>query len=342
VFLFLRSSSGATARQAFAWALLFALSPPVLSHGFLFFTEVPTALVAMFVFRRLVEEAPAGGAGIRALRTPSATALLGALTGFLVLVHARNVGLAGGLALVAWLQFRRRGGRAPALAFAAGLAAAALLRMWTTWTLWGTLVTTPHAALGTVNGPTSMMFEIFTRVSGLLLDREFGLLAYAPIYLLAAPGLVLVARTRTPVSRGVLLVLACYLAPVLLPLTNVHGWTGGWSPAARFLVPVAPLLWIAVATCGMRAAGWLGAAVAGLAALQVAIDGYLWQSPMSLWNDGDGTSAFALANWLPTWTAPGAAVAFAGGVAAILALSALAIRGAPTMGRPAPPPGAQP
>lgn len=88
--------------------------------------------------------------------------------------------------------------------------------------------------------------QIFERGSGLLFDRYFGLIAFAQIYLMVLAGLVLLWRDRAPLSRDVTIVAACYLIPVLLPITNVHGWTGGWSPAARFLLPVAPLLWIGV------------------------------------------------------------------------------------------------
>ena len=35
---------------------------------------------------------------------------------------------------------------------------------------------------------------------------------------------------------------ALLFTEVLSPLTNAHGWTGGWSPPARFLVPVLPVV----------------------------------------------------------------------------------------------------
>jgi hypothetical protein len=93
-------------------------------------------------------------------------------------------------------------------------------------------------------------------------------------------------------------------------VTNVHGWMGGWSPAARFLVPIAPLLWVGVYLFASQARSLGKAVVAALVVVQVAIDAFVWQFPKALWNDGDGVSAFRGSGWLPTWTDPGAAQAF--------------------------------
>ena len=75
---------------------------------------------------------------------------------------------------------------------------------------------------------------------------------------------------------------------MICPLTNIHGWTGGWSPAARFVTPIAPILGLFV-FAGLKATPRpLAAAVV---ALQIAISAYAWQHPKILWNDGDGRAA---------------------------------------------------
>jgi hypothetical protein len=293
---------GVGGRSAFAWALLFASTPPIVSHAFLFFTEIPTALIALVVFRRL---------SLQPLATAAGAWLLGALNGFLLLVHARNVGLVVGLTLVAAMMVRRRA-LAPRLLiiFVVAVAAGAVARTLTTFVLWGQWLTTPHATFGEAMSVGGHLAEVFARASGLLFDREHGLFAYAPVYLLAAAGLLLLSRHRQQLSRDLFVVLACYLMPVLSPLTNVHGWNGGWSPAARFLVPVAALLWIGVywyATQAGRVGQWLAAA---LIAVQVSIDAYLWQFPKRLWNDADGVSVLPWGRWLPTWRAPDATELF--------------------------------
>ena len=94
--------------------------------------------------------------------------------------------------------------------------------------------------------------------------------------------------TRRDVALSAVLTVGLYLALIICPLTNVHGWTGGWSPAARFLTPIAPLLGLFV-FAGLKAAPRpLAAAVV---ALQIAISAYAWQHPKILWNDGDGRAA---------------------------------------------------
>jgi hypothetical protein len=304
---------GGTGRTAFGWALLFALTPPIVSHSFLFFTEIPSALMTLFAFRRL---------SLEPVRTVWMAALVGALTGFLLLVHARNVGIVAGLVLVAVVMVAR--GAIPMKLLAAFLMAAsagALGRTATTYLLWGAFVTTPHAAIGTSASAAEIVREIFVRGTGLLFDREHGLVGYGPVYLLAGPGLLVLWRGRQRLTRDLWLVLACYLIPVLLPMTNVHGWRGGWSPAARFLVPISPLLWLGVYMFAVHASRGGRLCVAGLVTLQVAIDAFVWQFPKTLWNDGDGVSALRWTQWLPTWIDASATLPFALALGAACAFS---------------------
>ena len=138
------------------------------------------------------------------------------------------------------------------------------------------------------------------RLAGLLIDQEFGLLIYAPFLVLAPLGLA-VMRPR-PIARAVILTSACYLAPVLWTVTNVHGWQGGWNPAGRFMLPLVPLVALALPAAF---AAVPRAALVGLLALQIFLDAYLWQNPKNLWNDGDGVAAICsrgrtgLCGWLP-------------------------------------------
>ena len=122
------------------------------------------------------------------------------------------------------------------------------------------------------------------------------------------------------------LVLACYVIPVLMPLTNVHGWTGAWSPAARFLVPVSPLLWLGVYAYAAQAALGGRIVVTALVAVQLAIDALVWQFPKTLWNDGDGVSAFRWNQWMPTWTDSQATLAFASALGTAFAFAYVCFR----------------
>ena len=91
-----------------------------------------------------------------------------------------------------------------------------------------------------------------------------------------------------PIARAVMLTCACYLALVLWPVTNVHGWQGGWNPAGRFMLPLVPLVALALPAAF---AAVPRAALIVLLALQIFLDAYLWQNPKNLWNDGDGVAA---------------------------------------------------
>lgn len=309
---------GANRHHALGWALMFACTPPVMSHAFLFFTEVPTALVTLFVFRRLSSQPLPG---------PLAAAALGALTGYLWLVHARNIGIVAAFVLIVVLLGARR--VVPTrfvMCFVSAVMLGAFARCAVAYALWGNWLTTPHAAVHVNGNVRDTIFEVLIRATGLLFDREHGLLAYAPIYLLAAPGMLLMWRRQPSLARDALIVIACYLTPVLLPQTNVHGWRGGWSPAARFLVPIAPLLWLAVQTTAAATSRAGCAVVTALTIAQIVIDGYLWQFPKALWNDGDGASAFPWNAWLPSWIDTGAERSFAVAVVVACVLSYLMLR----------------
>lgn len=295
--------SGGSAAAAGA-TLLWALSPPILTHGYVFFTEIPTALAGLLAYRLLLDARDS---------RPSRAALAGVLSGLLVLLHVRNVGLTVGLGIVAAVRLRSQ--RTHLLAFAAPVVLLAVARTWLTHQLWGTLVSTPHAAWAPWTGAAAMLLETAERALALLFDQEHGLLLWGPLYLLAPAGFWLLRRRSRTVAIELIVLSALYLLPVLIPAVNPHGWRGGWSPAARFLVPIVPFLGIPVvaALAEPRLRPWWLPVVA----IQVVLDVVFWSRPMLTWSDASGTAPFlpslglgALASWLPSWQrAPTQAVA---------------------------------
>lgn len=270
---------GASTRAAVGTAMLLALSPPLLVFSVLFFTEILSALLCFVVFSAITRRQARGSAH---------WIWLGCLTGFLFLVHARNVGLTIPLAALGLYELRDPVRRREAGAFALGVAALVAVRLGLNYWLWGTLMSGPHARLGAWTGWTSLMSEAATRMMGLLVDQEFGLLIYGPVYVLALWGMFSLLRGSRQIALSILLVAGFYIALIINPLTNVHGWTGGWNPAGRFLTPIAPLLGLLV-FAGLRTSP---AAIAlAIVALQIAISAYTWQHPKILWNDGDGRAA---------------------------------------------------
>lgn len=68
---------------------------------------------------------------------------------------------------------------------------------------------------------------------GLAFDQQYGLLVWAPVFLLAPLGLAELWRRATAEAIVLVGAIALTVGPGIL-----HVWWGGWSPAARFLVPV--------------------------------------------------------------------------------------------------------
>ena len=88
------------------------------------------------------------------------------------------------------------------------------------------------------------------RLIGLLVDRGFGLAAWAPAYLLAAPALAALARRRPPGWSGLLAVFAVGYAVATWAALTMHGW---WWPG-RQVVVVLPVAVVAVAMLADRLA----------------------------------------------------------------------------------------
>jgi hypothetical protein len=277
--------TGTSPRIAFWGSALVVLSPPFLIFGVLFFTEILCAAIVtavvlwLFVERRW---------------TPSFIVLAGIGIGFLPLIHMRTVGLAAMLAIVAVWTLWRADARRQAVLLASVVACGALARAVLNWFLWGTLITTPLARPGAVEGARELLTETSIRVLGLSVDQEYGLLPYFPVAILALWGWRSLrngngnGNGNEDLTRSLLLVGAAYVITVVSPLTNSHGWTGGWSPPARFLVPVLPLLAIVVIR-GLSVAP--RAIWAPLVAIQLVLNLYFFSYPKNLWNDGNGIAA---------------------------------------------------
>ena len=269
---------GATHRAAFATTLLLIASPPLMIYSILFFTELLSGLLGFFAFATLMW---------RRDNRPFVLAA-GIATGFLLLVHIRNVGMVIGLMAVATMALRGEA-RRNAPAFFAGLLVMVTLRTALNHYLWGTWITTPHAAAGSWEGVVPTLKQTGMRLIALLVDQEYGLLIYAPVYLVAAMEMPAFIRRVPHLAWPLITVAVCYVVPVLLPITNPHGWSGQWCPAGRFLLPILPLL---VLPTSFAIHTLPRTVLTIVVALQIFLSGFFWQNPKLLWNDGDGRAAF--------------------------------------------------
>ena len=201
------------------------LGPPLLHFAGLVFTEVPAALALTIALRVALGAATtrrAWGAGLLIAALPWLNVRYAILA--LIVLAAALVRRPRPRALAGWI--------APSM-----VSAIALLAYH--HTLYGFF--DPRRVYG--RSPEFSPAIIPTGLPGLLFDQEFGLWAYAPVFVLAVPGLIRLARTRrVEAATAIGLVLAVVCVASAWPM-----WRGGFNPPARFLLPVLPALALGVA-----------------------------------------------------------------------------------------------
>ena len=204
---------------------LAGVGPPLFFYAFHLYTEVPSAL-AIGVALWLLTAAPPSlpGAVVAALAASA-----------LPWLHLKMVPAAVALGLVALA--RLRGQALAAFGITAGTAAAAFGLYYLS--VFG--VPTPLAIYGGSLPPDARSLS-WRALAGLALDRSFGLLPVAPIFLLAAAGLSRLSGRRETWP------LALVGLSVLAPIVSWRMWWGGQCPPARFLVPLLPVLAVAAAS----------------------------------------------------------------------------------------------
>jgi hypothetical protein len=146
---------------------------------------------------------------------------------------------------------------------------------------------------------------------GLLFDQKFGLLVYAPLYILVPAGVWLMLRDRR--QRAYVLAFAAAAAAFFVSTTRLYMWWGGSSAPARFLVPIIPLLTPMVAVAIARVEGVVGRAAIALtigATLGIALVTILSPGEELLYSSPHGVAALVtylqgsapLDRSLPTFT----------------------------------------
>jgi hypothetical protein len=237
-------ATGDERAAGFAWAA--SAGPPACFYAFHVYTEVPSALAMALALRLLLSGPGLGG---------SIAAALAAAT--LPWFHVKMIPAAAALGLIALLWLRGAPRRA-FLAVAAAMGAAFL-----GYYQWVFGSPTPLALYGGV--PREVQASVARAAAGQLLDRSFGLLPSAPVWLLALAGLPLLRW------RGALAPVIGVGVATLVPVLGWRMWWGGQCPPARFLVPLVPLLGLALAVrlaaSGRGLARWRSALLGLTAAL---------------------------------------------------------------------------
>ena len=329
LFLLGRETSGSL-RVGFLTWLYLCFSPPVFLFVSQLYPEIPAAALvawAIRVIRRLPGRSPATLPGL-------ALALLG-----LVLLKGRYTAVAG--PLLAWALGRLR---RPRLVLA-GLVLSGLVvaGLWGIDRHLGGLMYRLHYQVAGWPNPRNPL-AMGTALIGLFLDQEFGLLACAPVYVLALLGIP-VALRRDPHAPALLGVLVVAVAPLLGPY-----WFAGFSSPARYLVAVVPVLAVLVAwTITLDRARWIRAIALACWWASLALSVTLTVRPMLRYNRGTGEArwisaiaaraGFDLSRFVPSlvspspesrWVVAGLAVALAAGLVAAAAASRRRDESSPT------------
>jgi hypothetical protein len=256
-------------RSAFAVTAAMAFSPPYMAHAFLLFPDTVAAVVccaAVWMWCLAPTEVTARRAMWMALAL-----------GLLPWLHRKYVLLLVGLAVVLlhrhrpWFRKQKPGGKI-ALVGLVVVPAVGLFAL--TWFAWGSLTGPQGAAV-----PFSAQW-IPAGSLGLLLDRERGLAGYAPTALLLPACWLLAWRQHWPLVVPILL--------VFIPAAAYLEWWAGFSPAARYLLAVVPLMVLPAAQA--LQSRWLRGVAVPLVLLQAAISAYTWQFPRTLWPREQGSN----------------------------------------------------
>jgi hypothetical protein len=237
-----------------AWfgTLAVACSTPIAFHSFAVFPDLPAAVLTLAGVWALIR------AGARA----QSWLLHGVALALLPWLHSRLAAVSGLLGLMILLRMpRSRTGVRTAGMFLAIPIVSAALWFWSFYAIYGT--PNPEAPYGTFARTQASLAFIPDGLLGVLFDQQFGLLLYAPVFLVAFAGAV--AALRGP-ARRLTIELAILSVPYMMNVTYLRMWWGGWSAPVRLSVPLLMIggIFAAVAWREMKERGTRAAAVAAL------------------------------------------------------------------------------
>ncbi len=259
------------------WAAV-CLTVPFVPHSWLIFPEIPGTLAIAWAVLWLY--APLPSRAKTWIWRGLAIAILPWLhTKFVILLAA----MAGLLFLRVWRQPRS------AAALVAPIAVSCALWLGSFYWLYGVL--DPQIPYGEFPKLFVLFANIPRGVLGLLFDQKFGLLVYAPIYLVAIAGCWVMLRRAE--QRWFALALLATVLTFVASSTRMYMWWGGSSAPARFLVPILPLLapMIAIGFRELRTPAARGcAALLLVVSLLVSLGGSLFPGHLMLFSPPHGVA----------------------------------------------------
>ena len=290
------STLNAPGAATFAWAAI-ALSAPFMFNTFTVYPEIAAALAVMIAFvitvRTSIEHSSMSrwvAVGIAIASLPWLSTKYAPMSAALLLVVVFRLGKDAPATFL-------RNSKILAVVAIYAISLAGWFAFF--YVIWGTPL--PMAPYGSLVQTTPLNLRF--GAPGLLFDQEYGLVAYAPVYILAATGLYQMWRGGGDLRRQAIEITFIFTA--LLLMVGAFGiWWGGTSAPARPIASGLPLLMLPIAAAFRAApAGsprraaqhlllWIGAGIA--VTLAIGQDGLLIN------NARDGTSAL-LEFWSPRW-----------------------------------------
>lgn len=276
LFHYLRRQFGFSDRQALAGSLLAIVTPPLLTYGYHFHTEIYSAFFVLCAIFYLYNE--------DLVARPFVYALCLFVLSWL---HVKNLPLVAALWLIWTLKsWRERPSIRHTLILIPSvfLIIACGLRLFLHHHYFGHFyLNTPRTDLRVI--PLSVHYVPGSLI-GMVVDRQYGLLFSSPLFWFLPGALFLISRKEWRfwwTSEGI--VMGAYIAG-LLPF---FCWWGGGSPSGRHLVTIVPLLWppllLLIRACWNSRDGWLVKAIIGLS---LVISAYIWQNPKNVWWTAEG------------------------------------------------------
>jgi hypothetical protein len=234
-----------------AWAGIAAVfaTTPYFFHTFTIYPEIIGSLCVAIGAWLLVDLADGREA------TSGRLVATGAALALLPWLHSRFAVIAAALGVVIVLRLRSlwfpivsiaRFLSVPAIAGAAWFAFF--------WLIWGS--PSPVSPYG-ADTSTSTSY-ILRGLIGLMIDQQFGLIATAPVYLLAIAGLVVLARQRPRLAGE----LALVAVPYAIAVASYAMWWAGSAAPARFLIAILPLAALPIAVMFSGKVRWSSITVA--------------------------------------------------------------------------------
>ncbi len=292
--------------------LTIAFSNPIMTYSYMIFTEMPVGLLLIYAFRRLAMGWGANGRW-RLL-------LVGLCIGYIPWLSLRCLPVSAVLALYAAVQWLRHTDPEGRLAFNKATILKLKSRVAIRSALWVlvpilvwviVLVSYNLFRAGTLLPSSSEkgrvdhfywpwaggadMTRFLTAAFGLLLDQRWGLLPYAPVYLLTIIGVIAMFRTGRASDRRLLLWMALLSVPYMTLITAYEGWYGAWNPPARYLSTFIPLAAAPLAvSLYVLSRAWIprvayGLLYGALTAISLILMGFMMYDPRLMWT-------------LPEWT----------------------------------------